>query len=542
MPASSFQPTPDDVIAARRLLAASSLSDFACLIDIPTAPITDAEEEDRFSVIRLDSLAAHHGLICRELQAVAEGLTPNLMLLLPPGTAKSTYADVVFVPWFMAKYARRNVILASYAANIARKQGRRARQLIRSKSFTNLFPGLELSAASSAADEWALSNGGEYMAGGLLGGLTGNRAGLGILDDPIAGREEAESETIRQKTWDAYIDDFCSRLIPGAPQVMILTRWHEDDPAGRILPEGWDGQSGWFEGRDGRRWKVLCLPAICDRQDDPLARALGMSIWPEWFGRATGDPMDHWRPFMRNARTWSSLYQQRPAPETGSYFRREWFNGGVIDGRTFERKRYKPGELPKHLRIYGTSDYAVTEDGGDFTVHRLWGVDHAGDLWLLPGGYRAQATSDKWIEAVIDLIKAHHPFAWFGEGGVIQKAVEPALLRRMKEREARCRIEWLPSINDKSTRARGFQARAAMGTVHLPEGPEGDAIVDEYVRFPAGKHDDDVDAGSLIGRALDMAHPAIVPPEAPKPSEPRGVMEMTFDELMAAQAPRDERV
>jgi len=543
---SSFQPTADHVIAARRALAVQSFGDFSCMVDIPTAPITDAEDEDRFSVIRLETLALHHALMCSVLQDVAEGRCPNAMFLLPPGAAKSTFADVLFVPWFMGKYPRRNVILASYAANIARKQGRRARQLIRSKSYGNLFPSVELSAASSAADEWALSTGGEYMAGGLLGGLTGNRAALGILDDPIAGREEAESETIRQKTWDAYIDDFCSRLIPGAPQVMILTRWHQDDPAGRILPDDWDGESGWFDGRDGRRWRVLCLPAICDRAGDPLGRQLGESLWPEWFGRATGNPEDHWSPFRKNARTWSSLYQQRPSPETGSYFIRQWFDGGTVelsDGstRAYPRRRYKPGELPKHLRKYGSSDYAVTENGGDFTTHRVWGVDSETALWLMPGGYRAQATSDAWIEAKIDLIKAHEPFAWFGEGGVIQKAVEPALLRRMKEREVRCRLEWLPSISDKPTRARGFQARAAMSMVWLPEGPEGDAFVDELVRFPAGRHDDDVDNASLIGRALDMTHPALVEPEVKAP-ELRGINEMTFDELMAQQGPREERV
>lgn len=507
------------------------------MVDIPTVPLTDADDEDRFSVIRLDKLVKHHLLLCNTLQAVAEGRIPNAMFLLPPGSAKSTYTDVVFVPWFMAKYARKNVILASYASNIARKQGRRARQLIKSKAFGNLFPGVGLSEASHAADEWALNTGGEYMAGGLLSGLTGNRAALGIVDDPIAGREEAESETIRQKTWDAYIDDFCSRLVPGAPQVMILTRWHEDDPAGRILPEGWDGESGMIEGRDGRTWFVVCLPAICDRADDPLGRQIGETLWPEWFTH------EHWRPFQRNPRTWASLYQQRPAPPTGSYFRIEWFNGGVVDGRVYERKRYKPGDLPKNLRKYGSSDYAVTEDGGDFTTHRIWGVDSDSELWLAPGGYRAQATSDAWIEAKIDLMQVHEPFAWFGEGGVIQKAIEPALVRRMKEREVRTRLEWLPSISDKPTRARGFQARAAMGMVHIPEGPEGDAFIDELIRFPAGKHDDDVDNASLIGRALDMAHPALVEPEKPPPSEPRGISSMTFNELVETHMqPRAERV
>lgn len=494
------------------------------MVDIPTVPLTDDDDEDAFSVLKVNKLVAHHALVCRALQDVAEGRIPNLMLLLPPGSAKSTYADVVFIPWFMAKYPRKNVILASYATNIARKQGRRARQLIKSNSFATLFPNAKLSAASSAAEEWALDSGGEFMAGGLLSGLTGNRAALGICDDLIAGREEAESETTRQKTWDAYIDDFCSRLIPGAPQVMILTRWHQEDPAGRILPENWAGESGDFDGRDGRKWHVICLPAICERADDPLGRKIGETLWPEWFNLA------HWEPFKRNARTWSSLYQQRPSPEEGTYFQREWFH------------RYKPHELPKALRKYGVSDYAVTDGGGDYTTHRVWGVDSATDLWLLPGGYRAQETSDKWIEAKIDLILEHKPFAWFGEGGVIQKAIEPALLRRMKEREARCRLEWMSSIHDKPTRARGFQARASMRTVHLPEGPEGDAILDEYLRFPAGKHDDDVDGASLIGRALDMTHPAIVPPEKPKGQTPQGIMDATWQQALQMSQPRRQKI
>lgn len=499
MPAFPFG--PNDVIAARRELARRSLADFACMVDIPTVPISDEDDEDQFSVMRLNGLVAHHALMCTELQMVAEGKTPNLMFLLPPGSAKSTYTDVVFVPWYMARYPRRNVILGSYATNIARKQGRRARQLIRSRSFANLFPDVSLSQVSSAADEWALSTGGEFMAGGLLSGLTGNRAALGILDDPVAGRDEAESPTIRNKTWDAYIDDFCSRLIPGAPQIMILTRWNQDDVAGRILPEDWKGESGTFDGRDGRTWRVVCLPAICNRKDDPLGRKIGESLWPEWFS------LDHWKPFQKNQRTWSSLYQQCPTPDEGTYFQRDWF------------PRFSPNQKPANLHLYGTSDYAVTEDGGDYTVHRVWGIDPDGDLWLIDG-WRGQATADVWIERQIDLIEANKPFGWFGEAGVIAKTIEPILFRRLRERKAACRLEWLPSIADKPTRARGFQARAAMKRVHLPEGIEGDVVLDEYLHFPAGRHDDEVDCGSLIGRALDQVHPAIVKIKTTNPNPP----------------------
>jgi predicted phage terminase large subunit-like protein len=494
--------TSEHVVAARRELASRNLADFACLIDIPTVPLTEDDDEDAFSVMRLDSLAAHHALLLNKLQGIENGTVANLMVLMPPGSAKSTYADVVFVPWYMARKPRRNVILASYASDIAKKQGRRARQLIKSKSFINLMQ-VGLRNDQHAADEWALENGSEYMSGGLLSGLTGNRAALGILDDPIRGREAAESETIRNKTWDAYTDDFCSRLIPGAPQVMILTRWHEDDPAGRILPEGWKGESGVFDGRDGREWHVLCLPAIADRMDDPLGRAVGETLWPEWFNH------DHWAPFKRNARTWASLYQQKPAPDEGTYFQRDAFN------------RYQ--KAPDSLRYYGTSDYAVTEGGGDYTRLRIWGVDGSvpSKVYLFDG-WGGQTSSDQWIEAQVDLIARHRPLAWFGEGGVIQKAIEPALVRKMRDRRVSCRLEWLPSMSDKPTRARSAQAMVQEGRVYIRDDHDGDCFIDECVAFPAGRYDDDVDNISLIGRAMDQINAPAVHKARPPRSPMRG--------------------
>lgn len=484
--------TADDVRAAQFELARRYTADFAATVDIPTVP---AGDEEVSPTLRLTRMAGHHKLLCDKLDDLEAGRIPNLMVFMPPGSAKSTYVDVVFVPRFMARNPRKHVILASYASNIAAKQGRRARQLIKQPAFEEIF-GCTLDPDKSAADEWMLTNGSEYMAGGILSGLTGNRAALGILDDPIRGREAAESETIREKTWEAYQDDFCSRLIPGAPQIMILTRWHQDDPAGRILPEAWNGESGWFDGRDGRKWYVLCLPAIADRADDPLGRPIGETLWPEWFSH------EHWAPFKTNQRTWSSLYQQKPSPDEGTYFQRDWF------------KRWQ--HLPL-VRKYGTSDFATKDGSGDYTVHHIWGVDSQGDLYLVDR-WRGQTTSDVWIERMCDLIDAHKPLAWFGEAGPIWSAVRPAAERRMRERSSMVRMEALPSIADKPTSARGFQSRAAVGRVYLPDTPEGEAALDELLRFPAGKYDDEVDACSKIGRALDELHPAIVPVAATSPN------------------------
>lgn len=495
------------------------------MVDIPTVPIHAEEDCDIFSVLRLNSLTLHHKLLCDKLQALAERKIPNLMLLFPPGSAKSTYTDVVFVPWFMWKFPREPVILGSYASDIARKQGRRARQLINSPSYRNLT-GLTLKTDQKAAHEWALSNESEFMAGGLTSGLTGNRAGLGIIDDPIKGRKEAESEVTPQSTWDAYIDDFCSRLKPGAPQVMILTRWVQDDPAGRILPEGWNGESGLIAGRDGRTWDVVCVPAICDRGDDPLARKIGEGLWPEWF------PLSHWEPFKRNRRTWVSLYQQKPTDEEGTFFQKVWF------------RRYVPEQLPKNLHKYLTSDHAPQGNGpdSDFNCFRIWGIDEISDVWLVDG-FRIQETLDKSMERVvgkkaekkIGLIQRHNPFAWFPEDDNNWKAVEGFVKTNMQQEQVYCAIHPIsPHGDDKLIKAQGFQSIVSMGRVHVPFGPEGDEIIAQYTGFPMLKHDDEVDNGSILGRAINSAHPAIMP-RGPAPA-PKFPAQMSVSELIAQRS------
>ena len=514
--------TAADVLAARRHLARDDLKWFARMVDIPTVPVSTRDDEDVFETLRIDALALHHDALLGALAEVAAGRIKNLMVLMPPGSAKSTYVDVVFIPWFLATRPRSNVILASYGADLVRKQGRRARQLVKSRSFNSLFPDVALSAESSAADEWALTNGSEFMAGGVLSGITGNRADLLVIDDPVKGREEAESEVIRKKTREAYEDDLQTRLKPGGRRVIIQTRWHEDDLAGSILPENWDGESGDLTGRDGEAWRVLSIPAKAERLDDPLGRKPGEYLWPEWFGP------DHWGKFERNARTWSSLFQQKPAPEEGTFFQRGWF------------KRHAPFVgPPKNMRLYGWSDYAVTDQGGDYTEHGIFGVDSDSRIYQIDW-WHGQTTSDQWIEAQIDMIALYHPACWFGEGGVIQKAIEPMLWRRMRERQVRCRLEWVSSIHDKATRARGFQSRAAMGEVSLLSDERGDRVLDQLLKFPAGKHDDAVDVCGGMGRVLDMAHPALV--EAPKQeADPFEYVPPTFDQMMKRSAARSRQ-
>jgi len=158
------------------------------------------------------------------------------------------------------------------------------------------------------------------MAAGILAGITGNRANGIVIDAPVKGRDEAGSDLIRTRTREAYEHDIKTRLVPGGWIILIQTRWHEDDLAGSILPKDWAGESGVIPCRDGAHWNVLCVPARADRHDDPLKREIGEYLWPQWFDRA------HWAQFERVPRTWSALYQQKPAPDTGTVFESGWLH------------------------------------------------------------------------------------------------------------------------------------------------------------------------------------------------------------------------
>jgi len=417
------------------------------------------------------------------------------MLFLPPGSAKSTYATVVAPTWAMGRWPGYRVIGVSYGTDLARKFGRRMRSIVRQPAYAALF-GAGLSAESSAAHEWALDTGSEYMGGGILSGITGNRADFIAIDDPIKGRQEADSEAVRKSTYEAYQDDILTRLKPGGSLMLTQTRWHEADLAGLILPEGWSGESGMIECRDGHVWEVICIPARCEREDDPLGRKIGEYIWPEWF------PEDHWATYERMPRTWSALYQQRPAPETGDYFRREWIH--LAD-------HVPPVET---LTIFGGSDYAVTAGGGDYTVHGVVGLDPEGRPWLLDL-WRAQASSDVWAEVFCDLVRKWKPIGWAEESGQIRAGVGPFLERRMHERRAYVHREMFPTRGDKAVRAQSIRGLIANRGLYVArDAPFVADLLAEMMSFPAGAHDDQVDMLGLIGQLIDKMVDGR-PPRAP---------------------------
>lgn len=467
----------------RRRTARTNLVGYARYIEVPGAPLTEDDDAELFAPVET-VLAQHHEIILNATQRCVERHRGRTMLFLPPGSAKSTYATVVAPTWAMGRKPGFKVILASYGSDLARKFGRRMRSVVKQPAFSTLF-NTSLSTESSAADEWALTNGSEFMGGGILSGITGNRADFVPIDDPIKGRQEADSEVTRKRTVEAYQDDILTRLKPGGSVMITQTRWNEGDLAGSILPEDWAGESGMIECRDGETWEVICIPAQAERADDPLGRAIGEYIWPEWF------EADHWAPFKRVPRTWSALYQQRPAPETGDYFRREWIIPVDV--------------IPPlaQMAVYGASDYAVTADGGDYTVHVVMGVDHNGRLYLLDL-WRAQASSDVWVDAFCAFVRKWKPIGWAEETGQIKSGVGPFLVKRMLETGSYTVREQFPTRGDKAVRAQSIRGRMAMQGLHIHrDAPWLTDFTNELMSFPVGVHDDQVDAIGLAGQLMD---------------------------------------
>lgn len=421
--------------------------------------------------------AAHHRLLIKELEAVARGETRRLMVFMPPGSAKSTYSSDLFPAWYLAQKPGLNIITASNTADLAKSFSRRVRGRVRQHSKL-----LGYGLVREAEELWDTDRNGQYRAAGAGGTITGLRADLAVIDDPIKGREEADSELRRQRVWDWYQDDLQTRLKPGASVILVQTRWHEDDLAGRLLAH------------EPGSWRVVSLPMVAESTDDAMGRQPGEYLWTDdayGYGADIEDRRARILP-----RTWNALYQQRPAPEDGDFFRKDWL-------------RPVPKLPPRDsLRIFGGSDYAVTADGGDYTVHIVCGLDADNRLYLLDL-WRGQTASDVWVEAFCDLVTQWRPIGWAEETGQIRAGIGPWLRRRMIERRALVAREQFPTRGDKATRAQSIRGRMALDGLYIPtDAPWRADLESEMMSFPAGKHDDQVDALGLVGQLLDRMFPA----------------------------------
>lgn len=403
--------------------------------------------------------ATHHRVIASRLLDIERGRAHRLIITMPPRHGKSELASVRFPAWYLGRNPDRRIILASYADTLAQTFSRQVRNLIKEDVFQAIFPGVRLASDSAAVNDWALDGRrGGMRAAGVGSGITGRGADLLIIDDPIKDAQAADSETIREATWEWYTRTAYTRLSPGGAVVVIGTRWHEDDLIGRLLA----ANTG--------EWETLHLPAI---------DATGAALWPERYDVATLAQIQA----AIGERAWQSLYQGRPIAETGGIFDRADFT--VVD------------EAPAGGRQCRFWDFAATarkmSGDPDYTVGLLMRLV-GGRYYILDVVRRQEnpAEIDRIVAAVAAQDGRETAVRWEMEGGASGKRDSAHLARMLVGYDCR----GVRPQGDKVLRSKRLASQAKAGLVCVMRAAWNRAYLDEVTAFPYAAHDDQVDASS----------------------------------------------
>ena len=420
-----------------------------------------------------------HKDICNRLEKfskdVAEKKSPRLMLFMPPRHGKSTLASVSFPAWHLGRHPQHEFISCSYSGSLAMGFSRKVRQLLREPTYKSAFK-TRLDKDSQSAEAWLTTDGGGFVAAGVGGGITGKGAHVLVIDDPVKNRDEAESQNARDSSWDWYTSTAYTRLAPGGGVLVILTRWHDDDLAGRLLKAATD---------NGEQWEVVNYPARAEV--DEQFRKTGEALHRERYDEKALERIEK----AVGPRDWSALYQQNPVSDDGDYFTRDMV-------QYYERDEVDLSQM----RFYAAWDLAIgKKDRNDYTVGMVVGVDEYDQLFVVDV-VRGKFDGFEIVERILDLYEEWRPSIIGIEKGHIEMALGPFLEKRVRERglyEAYFK-DLKTGRRDKEARARAIQGRMQQGMVFLPKeeqftGP----LVAELLRFPNGVHDDQVDTLAWLG-------------------------------------------
>jgi predicted phage terminase large subunit-like protein len=425
--------------------------------------------------------------------AIIEALTTpdaRLIISLPPQEGKSERVTKTGTLWALLDNPELRVGIASYAQTLAEGFGRDIRNWIATNNGDDgtLDLGLRVARDNGAARRWQLAgHRGGVVCVGIGSGLTGRPLDLLVIDDPFADREQAESQYYRDRVWDWWQAVASTRLAPGAPVIVILTRWHEDDLAGRLVAA-----------EDGAVWTVINIPALADHkpdQTDPLGRQPG-----EWLLSARHRTVAQWQAIQTRvgSRVFHALYQGRPSPDTGNVWRRPWWR--FYDTMLWTQHPDNPSAyLVDADEVIQSWDMAFKDTkGSDFVVGQVW-ARRGSQVFLLDQVHKRLSFTDtivafegmcrRWPQATAKLVE--------------DKANGTAVIDSLKKK--------IPGIVGVTPRASKYSRASAVapyleaGNVLVPAPHIAlftgvDGLIDEAAGFPNGAHDDQVDATS---QALD---------------------------------------
>lgn len=405
--------------------------------------------------------AKHTELICNKLQLVEAGKIKRIMFLMPPRHSKSMTVTETFPSYFIGKNSERRVIVSSYGDALAQKFGRENKRIV--EDYGKQIFDITLSKTNMSNVNWGIAgHRGGMISAGIGGSITGEGADCLIIDDPVKNRQEASSLTYRNMVWNEYQSTLLTRLHAGGSVIIILTRWHEDDLAGRILKNS------------SEEWDIVSLPAEAESENDLLGRRIGEPLWPE-----NGYDIEWLKAKKKEvgSQVWASLYQQRPSVEEGNLFQRNWW------------KFYT--RIPK-LEQYGMSVDCTFKDtkDTDYVVLQIWGRS-GGDYFLLD-----QVRQQMGIIATMSAVRTLYAKWPQASTKLIEDKANGSAVIEMLRRE----IPGLIPINPeggKIVRAQAVSPFAESGNIWLPDPTIAGFVhdfIEEATAFPNGLNDDQVDS------------------------------------------------
>jgi predicted phage terminase large subunit-like protein len=462
----------------------------------------------------------HHRVVCEKLDRLVRGEITRLMVFMPPRHGKSELVSRRLPAYALGHNPDEQIISCAYNAPIASSFNRDVQRIIDdpTQRYSSVFPQTRLYGKNNRTlvnGAWLRNSDifevtgrkGFYISAGIRGGITGRGCTLGIVDDPIKNREDADSLTFRDSVWEWWQSTFYTRLEKNARILITLTRWHEDDLAGRLLQLANNDP-------DADQWEVLSFPAVREETAHELdARPVGAALWPGKYDTAS------LRAKRANvgSREWAALYQQRPSPDEGGIFRREWFrywHRDKIDPQVLvlDKGEERPKRIlgPKLFRFCTVDVAAGMKQQNDFTAISTWGLTPERDLVLLDV-LRAKMEGPDQVAAIRRVFRRWRPAFVGVEAVAYQLTLVQTLLREGIPARA------LHPDRDKVSRAHTAAVRMEGSTVFFPiSAPWLSDFEHELLTFPNGTHDDQVDTLSYAAAyvALEWAKPGNISPGA----------------------------
>jgi len=405
----------------------------------------------------------HHELIADKLEKVERGECKRLMIFMPPRHGKSQLASIDFPAWYLGRNPDKEIITASYSGDLATDFGSKTRDKVNDEIYRLIFD-VKLKSDEQSKSKWRTNKGGSYTSTGIGGPLTGRGANILLIDDPVKNREEADSDTMRDKVWDWYISTAYTRLEKNGAVILIMTRWNLDDLAGRLLEAQGIGDD----------WEVLNLPAIAE--EDEALQSIKNTI---------------------GIYDWACLYQQNPIPSERQEFKREWF-------KYYDYSNEADKQIIDSLDIFAMVDLAI----GEKEINDNTSIQVIGKAKGNPNIYKIEDLTGhldpgQTIDYLFNLkTKYGHRFRKVGIESVgYQKSLMWYLNEAMKQKETYFDVIELKAKGEKETRIRGLIPMYKNGIIfHSKNDIEYE---NELLIFPFGKHDDRIDSMAYLQQILE---------------------------------------